>query len=68
MKQYTQETIEKFKKRSCFREGQGSIFVDGKVPVGEGEFEVIATTQGLDRDGEVISVSGWDIKNYLKIQ
>lgn len=33
---------------------------------GEGDFEVIATTEGVDRDGEVISVKGWITDNFLK--
>jgi len=33
---------------------------------GEGTFEVIATTEGVDRDGEVIMVNGWDFANFMK--
>jgi len=33
---------------------------------GDGTFEVIATTEGIDRDGEVIKVDGWDFANYMK--
>jgi len=33
---------------------------------GEGTFEVVASTQGEDRAGEVILVKGWDTENYLK--
>lgn len=33
---------------------------------GEGSFEVVATTEGIDRDGEVIKVSGWNFDNYYK--
>lgn len=33
---------------------------------GEGEFEVIATTEGVDRDGEIILVKGWDFANFMK--
>lgn len=29
-------------------------------------FDVIATTQDVDRDGEIILVDGWDTKNWLK--
>jgi HK97 family phage prohead protease len=32
---------------------------------GNGTFEVVATTDSLDRDGEVLSIDGWDFKNYL---
>lgn len=37
-----------------------------KTFVGDGEFEVVATTEGVDRDGEVIKVSGWDFTNFQK--
>ena len=37
-----------------------------KEAKGQGEFEVIATTDGIDRDGEVIKVEGWKFENYLK--
>lgn len=37
-----------------------------KTFVGEGEFEVVATTEGVDRDGEVIKVSAWDFTNFQK--
>lgn len=30
------------------------------------DFEVIATTEGIDRDGEMIKKDGWDFTNYLK--
>lgn len=29
-------------------------------------FDVIATTEDVDRDGEVIKVSGWDTSNWMK--
>lgn len=32
---------------------------------GEGEFEVVATTSSVDRDGEILLVEGWDFKNYM---
>lgn len=31
-----------------------------------GEFEVIATTQDVDRHGEVIRIDGWEMENYMK--
>lgn len=35
--------------------------------VGEnGTFKVIASTEGVDRAGEVIMVNGWDLENYKK--
>lgn len=37
-----------------------------KTVSGDGEFEVVATTEGVDRDGEVIKVSGWDFTNFQK--
>lgn len=33
---------------------------------GNGTFEVVATTEGVDRDGEIILVSGWDFENFMK--
>lgn len=43
-----------------------SIKVSAKDVKGEGEFTVIATTDDLDRHGEIISIDGWDFKNYMK--
>lgn len=37
-----------------------------KAATGEGEFEVVATTDGVDRDGEIIRVEGWKFENYMK--
>jgi len=34
--------------------------------VGERQYEFIASTADMDRDGEVIDVSGWDLKNFKK--
>ena len=34
--------------------------------VGERQYEFTASTADMDRDGEVIEVSGWDLKNYKK--
>ena len=34
--------------------------------VGEREYEFIASTIGMDRDGEVIDPAGWDLKNFKK--
>lgn len=33
---------------------------------GNGTFEVVATTEGIDRDGEILLVSGWDFTNFMK--
>lgn len=37
-----------------------------KEAKGEGTFEVIATTEGIDRDGESILVKGWVLDNFMK--
>ena len=37
---------------------------NGKV-MGEGDFEVVATTDSVDRDGEILLKEGWDFKNYM---
>lgn len=34
--------------------------------VGEFELEIVGSTSKIDRDGEVISVDGWDLKNFKK--
>jgi len=34
--------------------------------VGERQYEFIASTADQDRDGEVIDVSGWDLKNFKR--
>lgn len=34
--------------------------------VGERQYEFTASTADIDRDGEVIDVSGWDLKNFKK--
>lgn len=43
-----------------------ALTVQGKKPVGEGEFEVIATNEAVDRDGEIIKVTGWEFANFMK--
>lgn len=43
-----------------------ALTVQGKKPVGEGTFEVIATNEAVDRDGEVLKVSGWNFENFMK--
>ena len=43
-----------------------ALTVEGKKPVGEGTFEVIATNEAVDRDGEVLKVSGWSFVNFMK--
>ena len=34
--------------------------------LGEYEIEIVGSTGALDRDGEVLDPSGWDLKNYRK--
>jgi len=34
--------------------------------IGERQYEFIASTADMDRDGEVIDVEGWDLKNFKK--
>lgn len=58
IKLYSQEAAEKLAK--AFSK------VSLKEAKGEGTFEVIATTEGIDRDGEVILVSGWNFDNFMK--
>lgn len=36
------------------------------VVKGEGEFDVIATTETVDRDGEMIKSDGWETENFIK--
>lgn len=40
--------------------------VSAKAVKGEGEFEVVASTEHRDRHGEVVKQDGWDLKNYKK--
>ncbi len=40
--------------------------ISAKEVKGSGTFEVIATTSGVDRDGESILIEGWDFENYKK--
>lgn len=54
---YTKEAAEKLSK----------LFThNAKEIKGNGTFEVIASTEGVDRDGEVIQIAGWDFVNYMK--
>ena len=34
--------------------------------LGERKYEFIASTSDIDRDDEVIEVTGWDLKNFKK--
>ncbi|TXH07879.1 MAG: hypothetical protein E6R04_11930 [Spirochaetes bacterium] len=33
---------------------------------GNGKFKVVASTEGVDRHGEIVKVSGWDFTNFMK--
>lgn len=63
----TQETIKVYSENAAkeLKEALSKITPKKKVQ-GDGEFEVVATTEGVDRDGEVIQVKGWDFTNYNK--
>ena len=45
-------------------------FIENKIKtlkeVDWNTFKVVATTQDLDRDGEIIMIKGWNLDNYLK--
>lgn len=56
IKQLTEAAVKEFREKSL---------TTTKVK-GSGEFEVVATTESEDRDGEVILASAWDFKNYIK--
>lgn len=58
IKEYSKEAAEKLVKKLSK--------VNIKEAKGEGEFEVIATTGGVDRDGENILIDGWDFTNFMK--
>lgn len=59
MKQYTKEIAEALTKRI------GEIKISA-VSDENGTFEVIATTEDIDRHGEVIRIDAWDVAHYLK--
>lgn len=61
-KGYTKELAEKL--MEAFKNEE--LSVKAKELKGEGEFEVIATREVVDRDGEIVKVSGIDIANFLK--
>ena len=54
------------KSAAALREAVAKMATNKKAVKGDGEFEVVATTQGVDRDGEVIMVQGWDFENFNK--
>lgn len=43
-----------------------NIKIDKKELQGNGTFRVVATSNALDRDGEIITVEGWDFENFKK--
>ena len=58
IKEYSKELAEKLSK--------SLVNVKIKEIKGNGTFKVIATTSGVDRDGESILVEGWDFQNFMK--
>ena len=40
--------------------------VKATIEKADGKFVAVASTASEDRHGEVVSVEGWDIKNYKK--
>ncbi len=53
-----------------FKDACAKLFADVEkkeiVVKGEGEFDVIATTETVDRDGEMIKSDGWETENFIK--
>lgn len=63
----TQEAIKIYSESAAKALKAALIKLNPKKKVqGDGEFEVVATTEGVDRDGEVIQVKGWDFENFNK--
>jgi HK97 family phage prohead protease len=58
-KEYDDETAAKFVKAI-------SAYLKKGMPKGDGEFEVVASTAGVDRDGEMIQVEAWNTDNFMK--
>lgn len=50
------------------RELYGAELQDVEVKAGDNEnvIEMIGSTEAVDRDGEVLSMDGWDLKNFKK--
>ncbi|MFB0965059.1 MAG: HK97 family phage prohead protease [Patescibacteria group bacterium] len=55
-KQYTREIADKVAKAAA----------EAQVPDTGGTFEVIASTEDVDRHGEIIRQNGWQLERYLK--
>lgn len=62
----SKQTLKEYSKKMAGELAKAFSKVNLKEVKGEGEFEVIATTEGTDRDGEVIMVKGWDFENFMK--
>lgn len=64
----TQELVKVYTEKAAkaLKEALEKTASKKKTVSGEGEFEVVASTEGVDRDGETIMVSGWDFKNFEK--
>jgi HK97 family phage prohead protease len=60
------QTLKEYSKEAAKKLAKAFAKINLKEVKGEGEFEVVATTEGVDRDGEVILVKGWDFKNFMK--
>lgn len=49
------------------RDLYGSELQDVEVKgLGDNEIEIVGSTEAIDRDGEVLSIDGWDLKHYNK--
>lgn len=57
-KEYTEEMLKEL--QNCL------LKFKVKAVKGEGTFEVIASTENVDRDGEVILVKAWQTENFMK--
>lgn len=60
------QTLKEYSKEVAKELAKAFGKINIKEAKGEGTFEVIATTEGVDRDGEVILIKGWDFKNFMK--
>lgn len=62
----TKNTLKEYSKQTAKELCKALALIKVKEVKGEGVFEVIATTEGVDRDGEVIMIKGWDFTNFMK--
>mgnify|MGYP000851725218 CR=1 FL=1 len=58
--------IKKYSKELATKLSKSLSNMKIKEVKGNGTFKVIATTSGVDRDGESILVEGWDFQNFMK--